>query len=118
MKTLAVLLLVSINFLRPLESPKTWVFLNPNVVTDIEPYNIALANADLDRLRYIDVRNTIHFENGLNVELYSANEVIAMGLPVKMTHVRQFAPNAYKQSTFKLMPSGLLVEHPPMQKIK
>lgn len=118
MKSLVVLLLLSSSIFRPISTQHTWNFINPEVVADLAPYNNALANADLDRFRYFDVRNTIHFENGLNVELLSANEVTAMGLPVKTTHVRTQPPTAYSQSIFKLLPNGLLVELPAMQKRK
>ena len=89
---------------------RTWVYLNPQVVTDLTPYDAALAASDLDRYRYFTQRNTIHFENGLDVELMSANEVTALGLTVKTNHVRTQPPAFDSGSIFKLAQNGHLVE--------
>lgn len=118
MKGIFLLVLLCSTAFKPIDTGHTWVYQNPEVVTNIASYDTALAAADLDRFRYIDQRSTITFDNGLKVELLSANEVTAMGLPVKMNHVRTHEPSAYKQSTFKLLDNGLLVELPPMQKVK
>jgi hypothetical protein len=99
-------------------TPPTWVYLNPQVVPDLAPYNTALAASDLDRYRYFDTRNTLHFENGLNVELLSANEVIALGQTVKTSHVRTQPPSFNTGSVFKLAENGHLVEVMTRIKIK
>jgi len=110
MKLFVALILLHFNTLNTTIQQPTWVYKNPEVVQDLAPYNAALSVSGLDRFRYFDQRNTLHFENGLNVELLSANEVIAMGLPIKTNHVRTFAPSAYPASIFKLAPNGTLIE--------
>lgn len=110
MKNLVVLLLLLCTaFTKPLVQ-RTWEYKNPGVVTDLAAYDKALSESDLDRYRYFDKRNTLTFENGLQVELYSANEVKALGLAVKDSHVRTKEPTFNTGSVFKLAANGHLVE--------
>jgi hypothetical protein len=97
---------------------RTWVYQNPGIVSDLTPYDAALAASDLDRYRYFDHRNIIHFDNGLNVELMSANELTAMGITVKTNHVRTHEPQFDTGSVFKLAQNGHLVEVMTKTKIK
>lgn len=117
MKRLLVLLLISLP-LMSLQTTTSWVYLNPQVVADLSPYDEALAKSDLDRYRYFDKRNTLHFENGLDVELLSANELIASGIPVNTSHVRTQEPAFDTRPFFRLTPDGILVEVQTRNKIK
>jgi hypothetical protein len=103
---------------KPADATRTWVYLNPQVVTDLTPYDVALTASDLDRYRYFDHRNTLHFENGLNVELLSADEVTALGITVKTSHVRTQEPSFNTGSVFKLAENGHLVEVMTRTKLK
>ncbi|UPT65252.1 MAG: hypothetical protein M0D57_11810 [Sphingobacteriales bacterium JAD_PAG50586_3] len=98
------------------DTTRTWVYQNPEIVSDLAPYDAALAASDLDRYRYFDHRNIIHFENGLNVELMSANELTALGITYKANHIRTHEPQFNTGSVFKLAQNGHLVE--VMTKIK
>lgn len=100
------------------QDSQSWVYINPQAVTDLAPYTEALGKADLDRYRYFDKRNVLHFENGLDVELLSANEVIALGLPVKTDHVRTQEPEFDTKPVFRLTPTGILLEVQTRTKVK
>lgn len=90
--------------------PRTWVIVNPEAVTDVAPYEEALSKSSLDKYRYFDKRNTLHFENGLNVELLSANELDAQGISFKRDHIRTAEPEFDTKPVFRLTPDGYLVE--------
>jgi hypothetical protein len=117
MKRLLVLLLISFPLLS-LQTTTSWVYLNPQIVADLAPYDEALAKSDLDKYRYFDKRNTLHFENGLDVELLSANELIAAGIPVNTSHVRTQEPAFDTKPVFRLTPDGILVEVQTRNKVK
>lgn len=93
-------------------------YLNPETVTDLTPYTTALGKADMDRYRYMDERNTIVFESGLKVELFSANEMMALGMPVRTERVRTAKPGFDTGSVFKISADGTLVEVMTKTKVK
>jgi hypothetical protein len=93
-------------------------FLNPEAVIDLSPYSKALSAADMDRYRYMDERNTLVFESGLKVELLSANEMTALGMPVRMERVRTAKPGFDTGSVFKITADGMLVEVMTKTKVK
>lgn len=97
---------------------KTWIILNPQAVPDTAPYEEALAKADLDKYRYFDKRNTLHFENGLDVELLSANELDAQGITFRRDHVRTAEPAFDTKPVFRLAPDGTLIEIQTRTKVK
>ena len=97
---------------------RTWVIVNPEAVADVAPYEDALAKSDLDKYRYFDKRNTLHFENGLNVELLSANELDAQGISYKRDHVRTQDPEFDTKPVFRLSPDGILIEIQTRTKVK
>ena len=111
---LVVLLLPLLSF----TDPRSWLYVNPQVVQDTAPYDAALQQADLDKYRYFDKRNTLHFESGLDVELLSANEMIAQGLPLKRDHVRTEEPAFDTKPVFKLTTDGKILEVQTRVKIK
>lgn len=103
---LFLLPLISMSF----TNPKSWTYQNPESVQNIAAYDAALEQCDLDRYRYVDQKNVLKFESGLRVELLSANECIAQGLPVKMDRVRTAAPEFDTQPIFRLTDDGKVVE--------
>lgn len=109
MKRFVVFLLLMLPLLS-MTDPRSFVFVNPNVVTNIDDYNYALCKADLDRYRYQDKRNTLHFEGGLDVELLSANEMTALNLPFKADRIRQADPEFDTKPIFKLAADGIIIE--------
>lgn len=117
MKRFIVLLLLSLPLFSFVEN-NSWVYVNPHVVTDISRYDDALRNADLDKYRYFDKRNTLHFDSGLDVELLSANELTALGIPFKADHVRTEDPAFDTKPVFKLTTDGKILEVQTRVKIK
>jgi hypothetical protein len=117
MKRLLFILLVSIPLLS-LTDTRSWIYHNQEKVTDLTPYTEALKNSDLDKYRYFDKRNTLHFDNGLDVELLSANELTEAGIPFKKDHVRTEVPAFDTKPIFKLAANGILVEVQTRVKIK
>ncbi|HXC06208.1 MAG TPA: hypothetical protein VNZ86_15730 [Bacteroidia bacterium] len=51
-------------------------------ISDITPYVKAIQSADMTSDRYLDKRRTFKFTSGVEVELLSANELIAQGIKV------------------------------------
>ncbi len=96
----------------------SYVYVNPESVSDLKPYTEALSKADMDRYRYMDERNTIVFESGLKVELLSANEMKALSLPVRIERVRTEKPGFDTGSVFRLTPDGGIVEIMTKTKVK
>lgn len=91
-------------------SAQSFIIKEKGTVTDVQPYIDALLKSDLDRYRYFDKRSVMKFENGLIVELLSADEMKALGLPVKTERVRTKEPEFDSGSVFKLSANGMLVE--------
>lgn len=117
MKRFIAFLLICLPLLSFVET-KSWVYLNPAAVTDLKPYDEALAKCDLDRYRYFDKRTVLHFENGLDVELFSANEMTALGMPVKTDRVRTQEPEFDTKPIFRLSPNGVILEIQTRIKVK
>ncbi|HEU4719312.1 MAG TPA: hypothetical protein VFU15_15820 [Bacteroidia bacterium] len=117
MKRLFIILLIAAPLLS-MTAVKSWNYLNPEIVPDLKPYDVALSNSDLDKYRYFDKRNTLHFDTGLDVELLSANEMIAAGMPVNKDHVRTQEPSFDTKPVFKLTTDGKLLEVQTRIKIK
>ncbi|HTF03288.1 MAG TPA: hypothetical protein VK826_04650 [Bacteroidia bacterium] len=113
-----LLLLIFVSASLAFTGTRTWVILNPETVEHVTPYEDALAKADLDKYRYFDKRNTLHFENGLNVELLSANELQAQGIAVKTDRVRTEEPAFDTKPVFRLSPDGILIEVQTRSKVK
>jgi hypothetical protein len=97
---------------------RSYIWVNPQVVSDIAPYDAALSSADMDKYRYFDQRNTLHFDNGLDLILLSANELTALGVSFNRDHVRTAVPAFDTHSVFKLTSNGTLVEVMTRSKIK
>ncbi len=97
---------------------RTWVIVNPETVTDIAPYEEALSKSSLDKYRYKDKRYVMHFENGLNIELLSANELDAQGISYKADHIRTEEPAFDTKPVYRLTPDGILVEVQTRTKVK
>jgi hypothetical protein len=113
-----LLFLFSATLLSFTTHPSSYRFVNPTMVADTQPYANALNRSDLDRYRYLDERNVLVFDTGLHVELLSANELLAQGLPVNMNRVRTEKPVFDTGSVFKLSPQGGLVEIMTKTKVK
>jgi hypothetical protein len=86
-----------------------FVILNPRSVTNLSDFVYALKHNDLDKYRHADHRTTIHFTEGLNVELLSGSEMLAAGLPVDMSKVNTTNIDRTRYSQFSLHSSGRIL---------
>lgn len=86
-----------------------FVILNPRSVHNLSDFVSALQHNDLDKYRHADHRTTIHFTEGLNVELLSGTEMVAAGLPVDMSAVNTTNVDRTRHSQFSLHPSGRII---------
>ncbi|MBI3511313.1 MAG: hypothetical protein HY064_11660 [Bacteroidetes bacterium] len=109
MKRFLVILLLSLPMFS-MTDPRSWVFTNPNTVSNIDDYNLALSKAELDHYRYHDKRYVMHFESGLNVELLSSNELDALNIPYKSDRIREKDPEFDTKPIFKLASDGTILE--------
>lgn len=117
MKRFIVFLILCMPLLS-MQGTKSWVYVNPQSVSNLQPYDDALGKADLDRYRYFDRRNTLHFESGLDVQLLSANEMIDAGMPVRTERVRTQEPEFDTKPVFRLAPNGVIIEMQTRTKAK
>jgi hypothetical protein len=117
MKRFIVFLLISLPFFSFTDS-RSYVYVNPHVVDNLDAYTTAIGNADFDKYRYFDKRNTLHFDSGLDVELLSANELKEAGIPYKADRIRTEDPAFDTKAVFKLTTDGKILEVQTRVKIK
>ena len=61
---------------------ETYRFVNPEIVNNLQDYETAFSTADMTKFRFSNKSNVIKFNNGLEVELFSANQLVANGISV------------------------------------
>lgn len=61
---------------------QTYRFVNPEIVNNLQDYETAFSTADMTKFRFSNKLNVIKFNNGLEVELFSANQLVANGVTV------------------------------------
>lgn len=77
---------------------KTYKFINPSVVKDIGLYEKAFSTADMSSFRFEEKSNIIEFDNGLKVEIFSAQKLTIQGFKVdfsKLISSDKFKDNDY-----------------------
>ncbi|MFH1320864.1 MAG: hypothetical protein ABII90_09465 [Bacteroidota bacterium] len=85
-------------------------------VPDIKPYVDALNNANFDKYRLLDGRRILKFNTGLQVELYSANELYEKyGKQVDHKTVQKMGSDPVYKNEFTLLPSGHILEQVPVE---
>lgn len=89
---------------------RSFVITQKGTVTDVAAYEKAMETGNWDKYRYFDKRSVIRFETGLVIELLSANEMKALGLPVLTDRVRTRDPETDSGSVFRLTSGGIIVE--------
>ena len=109
MKKLLLLLAISLSLTSLFAQEKeneTYVLLNATEIQNVEDYKIALSLADMTRFRFEGKRNVIEFENGLKVELFSANELTSNGITVDKSRILTTEPLHTEFYTFDLSADG------------
>lgn len=84
----------------------TYKFLNAKEINGSSKYVEAFKTADMTKFRFQNKRNTIIFENGLKVELFSADELTQKGYQVDSRKLLISEPTHKAFYTFALSPDG------------
>jgi hypothetical protein len=77
-----VLLLFSSIIYGQEKKDETYRYVNPEIVNNLQDYETAFSTADMTKFRFSNKSNVITFRNGLKVELFSANQLVANGVTV------------------------------------
>lgn len=86
----------------------TFTVVNHGSVTDTRAYETAIANADMEGYRYQNKRCTITFDNGVQIELLSATEMMQAGHTVNISDYKISDSPQWIQPTFHLNVDGTL----------
>ena len=79
----------------------------------------SIESADLDNYRLRDSRRKLTFENGVVVELLSANELKNLGYKVDPSFYRESLDKNYVEPTYSISDTGMLIQnHHPSFKNK
>lgn len=81
---------------------KSYRFVNPEIVSNLQDYENAFSTADMTSLRFANKSNTIKFKNGLEVELFSANKSVANGVTIDNTKVLVNEPTNRNDYLFEI----------------
>lgn len=82
---------------------------NAASVTNLSVYEKALNVPDIESFRYRTKRNTLVFDNGLTVELLSAQELFIKGENILPNNYSDTRDKKYIQPVFRLADNGSLV---------
>ncbi len=78
-------------------------------VTNLSAYEKALKVPDIESFRYKTKRNTLAFDNGITVELLSAQELFIKGEAVEPNNYSDSRDKKYIQPIFHLADNGSLI---------
>lgn len=87
----------------------TFRFISTPPQEDIIAYFNALQQADLSNYRLSNKRVSISFNNGITVELFSANELIEMGLKINPDDFQPEYPEGFILPEFSLATNGYII---------
>lgn len=102
-------LMLVVSLLSAQTSTPGFIIINPRSIPNLNDYVYALNHNDLDRFRHMDHRTTIHFTEGVDVQLLSATEMMNAGLPVDLNQVNTGSLDRTRNSQFSLHPSGRII---------
>ena len=107
--TLAFLLLFGSQKSFAQDQQLTFKIISNGTATDIKKYEDALKKADMESYRYKTHRCVIQFDDGVKAELFSAMELISMGMKINGDNYSDNRDPKYIQPTFHLTDAGTLV---------
>jgi hypothetical protein len=90
-------------------NPDSFKIVKTGGLTDLSVYEKAIKAADLENFRYKTKRNTIYFDSGVAVELFSAQELFIMGKSIQPNSYSDTRDKKYIQPVFHLAENGGLV---------
>ena len=89
---------------------ETYRILNLPNLPDLSSYDNAMKEASFDSYRFIDKRRNLVFESGVVIELFSVNEVKALGIVIDETKATSNElPQGYTPPTYKITTDGKIV---------
>ncbi len=89
---------------------QTYIIIENGNVTNIQPYIDALNTANLNNHRLKSKRNTIGFEQGVKVVIFSAEEVLANGITSINSNDFPIQIENYTPPVFKLANNNYIIE--------
>lgn len=89
---------------------QTYVITGNGTVTDIQPYIAALNNSDMKYHRLKNSRNTIEFNTGVKVELFSASEINSSGRALNLAEYPESFAATRDIPVFSLGPNNFIME--------
>ena len=75
---------------------------------NVSEYQIAIQQASFDNYRLRDERVTLTFDNGLKFQLFSANELVSLGINVNPLEYRESNDSNYQPPVLTLGPNGMI----------
>ena len=88
----------------------TYRILNLPNLPDLSSYDNAMEEANFDSYRFIDKRRNLVFESGVVIELFSVNEVQALGIVIDETKATSDKlPQGYIPPTYKITSEGKIL---------
>ena len=96
----------------------TYRFVNSEVVENIGDYELAFSSANMNNFRFKNKSNTIEFESGLKVEIFSVVKLRENGGNVDETKILQSEPTNTNYYTFALYSKKTIVQKFSVKKIK
>jgi len=86
----------------------TYEIIDAASVADISKYNDAMDAANFDQYRFQSKRRLINFSSGVKIELLSASEVDAKGLPIDKTKAMSDAYVLKNEPVFEVQSNGYI----------
>lgn len=85
--------------------------ISPEKNINITDYESAVSNADLEAYRYRSFTDTLSFDNGVKVILYSAEDLLSKGFVIDLNNYKNpdEIDKEYIKPSFKLTPEGWLI---------
>jgi hypothetical protein len=113
MSTASVEMFTQVTVIEPQSIPvtnETFRIINLPNLPDLSLYQNAMEEANFDSYRFIDKRRNLTFESGVVIELFSVNEVQALGIVIDETKATSIElPQGYTPPTYKITPDGKIV---------
>ncbi len=89
---------------------QTYVITDKGSVSDVQPYIDALNNSDMKYHRLKNTRNTIVFNTGVTVQLFSATEINANAHPLVLSEYPESFDSSRDIPVFSLGQNNFIME--------
>ncbi|TXB63442.1 hypothetical protein FRY74_12740 [Vicingus serpentipes] len=88
----------------------TYKIIKTNKVQNLADYSSAMNKASFDQYRFFDKRRVINFESGVQIELFSANELKKNGVKVEDSiSIKGDLPKDYIEPVFRINENGHVI---------